>query len=60
MTSKRKIVIITGASRGIGAALVKRFRAAGVAGVVLELGGASAVALAWELQLLATHAKTGS
>ena len=29
-------------------------------GVVLEHGGASAVALAWELQLLATHAKTGS
>ena len=28
--------------------------AAGVAGVVLEHGGASAVALAWELQLLAT------
>ena len=26
MTSKRKVVIITGASRGIGAALVKRFR----------------------------------
>ena len=31
--------------------------AAGVAGVVLEHGGGSAVALAWELQLLATHAK---
>ena len=31
--------------------------AAGVAGVVLEHGGASAVALAWEQQLLATHAK---
>jgi hypothetical protein len=28
--------------------------AAGVAGVVLEHGGASGVALAWELQLLAT------
>jgi NAD(P)-dependent dehydrogenase (short-subunit alcohol dehydrogenase family) len=27
MTSKRKVVIITGASRGIGAALVKKFRA---------------------------------
>src|SRR5258707_15457666 len=26
MTSKQKVVIITGASRGIGAALVKRFR----------------------------------
>jgi nicotinamidase-related amidase len=34
--------------------------AAGVAGVVLEHGGASAVALAWELQLLATHAKSGT
>lgn len=31
--------------------------AAGVAGVVLEHGGASAAALAWELQLLASHAK---
>jgi nicotinamidase-related amidase len=31
--------------------------AAGVAGVVLEHGGASAVALAWELQLLATPAQ---
>jgi nicotinamidase-related amidase len=31
--------------------------AAGVAGVVLEHGGASAAAFAWELQLLATHAK---
>jgi nicotinamidase-related amidase len=30
--------------------------AAGVAGVVLEHGGASAVAFAWEAQLLATHA----
>jgi nicotinamidase-related amidase len=34
--------------------------AAGLGGVVLEHGGGSAVALAWELQLLATHAKTGS
>ena len=34
--------------------------AAGVAGVVLEHGGAGAVALAWELQLLATHAKSGT
>jgi nicotinamidase-related amidase len=34
--------------------------AAGVSGVVLEHGGASAVALAWELQLLATHAKSGT
>ena len=34
--------------------------AAGLGGVVLEHGGASAVALAWELQLLATHAKTSS
>jgi nicotinamidase-related amidase len=33
--------------------------AAGVAGVVLEHGGASAVALAWELQLLATPAQAG-
>ena len=31
--------------------------AAGVAGVVLEHGGASAAAFAWELQLLASHAK---
>ena len=31
--------------------------AAGVAGVVLEHGGASATAFAWELQLLASHAK---
>jgi nicotinamidase-related amidase len=31
--------------------------AAAVAGVVLEHGGASAVALAWELQLLAGHTK---
>ena len=31
--------------------------AAGVAGVILEHGGASAVALAWELQLLAGHTK---
>src|SRR5216683_1814374 len=31
--------------------------AAGVAGVVLEHGGASGVASAWEFQLLATHAK---
>src|ERR1700690_3672180 len=34
-----------------------RETAAGVAGVVLEHGGGSAVALAWEQQLLATHAK---
>jgi nicotinamidase-related amidase len=34
-----------------------RETAAGVAGVVLEHGGGSGVALAWELQLLATHAK---
>ena len=34
--------------------------AAGLGGVVLEHGGASAVALAWELQLLDTHAKTSS
>jgi nicotinamidase-related amidase len=34
--------------------------AAGLGGVVLEHGGASAVALTWELQLLATHAKTGT
>src|SRR5713101_159385 len=32
-----------------------RETAAGVAGVVLEHGGGSAVALAWELQLLGTH-----
>lgn len=32
--------------------------AAGVAGVVLEHGGASGVALAWELQLLATPPET--
>jgi nicotinamidase-related amidase len=31
--------------------------AAGVAAVVAEHGGGSAVALAWEMQLLATHAK---
>jgi len=31
--------------------------AAGVAGVVLEHGGASAAAFAWEVQLLASHAK---
>ena len=31
--------------------------AAGVAGVVLEHGGASAAAFAWELQLLASHAQ---
>ncbi|MDB5565742.1 MAG: hydrolase [Tardiphaga sp.] len=34
--------------------------AAGVAGVVLEHGGASGVALAWELQLLAGRAKAGA
>jgi len=34
--------------------------AAGLGGVILEHRGASAAALAWELQLLATHAKTGS
>jgi nicotinamidase-related amidase len=34
--------------------------AAGVAGVVLEHGGASGVALAWELQLLATRAKASA
>ena len=34
--------------------------AAGLGGIVLEHGGASAVALAWELQLLATHTKTGT
>ena len=34
-----------------------RETAAGVAGVVLEHGGGNAVALAWELQLLGTHAK---
>jgi nicotinamidase-related amidase len=34
--------------------------AAGLGVVVLEHGGGSAVALAWELQLLATHTKTGS
>ena len=34
--------------------------ATGLGGVVLEHGGGSAVALSWELQLLATHAKTGS
>jgi hypothetical protein len=34
-----------------------RETAAGVTGVILEHGGASGVALAWEMQLLATHAK---
>ena len=34
-----------------------RETATGVAGVVLEHGGGSAVALAWEQQLLATHTK---
>jgi nicotinamidase-related amidase len=34
--------------------------AAGLGSIVLEHGGGSAVALAWELQLLATHAKTGT
>jgi nicotinamidase-related amidase len=34
--------------------------AAGVAGVVLEHGGAAGVALAWELQLLGTHANAGA
>lgn len=34
--------------------------AAGVAGVVLEHGGASAVALAWEMQLLGTRAGSGA
>jgi nicotinamidase-related amidase len=34
-----------------------RETAAGLGGIVLEHGGASGVALAWELQLLATHAK---
>ena len=38
---------------------VSRMSAAGLAGVVLQHGSASAVALAWELQLLATHAKAG-
>jgi hypothetical protein len=33
--------------------------AAGVASVVLEHGGASAAALAWELQLLAGAARAG-
>jgi hypothetical protein len=33
--------------------------AAGVSNVVLEHGGASGVALAWELQLLATAARAG-
>ena len=34
--------------------------AAGVSAVILEHGGASAVALAWELQLLATRAKASA
>ena len=34
-----------------------RETATGVAGVVLEHGGGNAVALAWELQLVGTHAK---
>ena len=34
--------------------------AAGIAGVVVEHGGASGVALAWEQQLLATHAQSGT
>jgi nicotinamidase-related amidase len=34
--------------------------AAGLGSIVLEHGGGSAVALAWELQLLATHAKSGT
>jgi nicotinamidase-related amidase len=34
--------------------------AAGVASVVLEHGGASGVAFAWEMQLLASHAKAGA
>lgn len=34
--------------------------APGVAGVVLEHGGASGIAFAWELQLLATGAKAGA
>jgi len=34
--------------------------AAALGPIVLEHGGGSAVALAWELQLLATHAKTGT
>jgi nicotinamidase-related amidase len=33
--------------------------AAGVAGIILEHGGASSVALAWELQLLAAPSKPG-
>ena len=33
--------------------------AAGVSGVVLEHGGASGIAFAWEMQLLATGAKAG-
>jgi nicotinamidase-related amidase len=37
-----------------------RETAAGVAPIVLEHGGASAVALAWEQQLLATHTKTAT
>nr|WP_249123613.1 MULTISPECIES: hydrolase [unclassified Bradyrhizobium] len=34
--------------------------AAGVGGVIIEHGGASGVALAWEMQLLATGAKAGA
>jgi len=34
--------------------------AAGVGGIILEHGGASGVALAWEMQLLATGAKAGA
>lgn len=34
--------------------------AAGVAGVILEHGGASAVALDWEMQLLGTHGGAGA